>query len=58
MPIYALIIWTVVSTGSYNRSHYDWRPIASFKGESLCKEGARKLGIDINRYRCIRLETQ
>jgi hypothetical protein len=57
MPIYALIIWTVISA-SPNGAFYDWRPIASFKGESLCKEGASKLGINVSRYRCIRLETQ
>ena len=57
MPVYALVLWTVVAVGPIKEYH-DWRPIASFRGEALCKEGAKKLGLDDTRFKCIRLELQ
>ena len=55
MPIYALIIWTVVAATPL-REHYDWRPIASFTGEAMCQRAAAELNINKDKYRCIKLE--
>ena len=60
MPTFALIIWTIVAAEHGNgykpKQHYDWRPIASFRGESLCKQGAKALNLDDTRFKCVRLE--
>jgi len=55
MPIYALIIWTVVAATPYS-DRYDWRPIASFTGEAMCQRAAAQLSIPKERYQCIKLE--
>lgn len=57
MPIYALIIWTVVAATPL-REHYDWRPIASFTGEAMCQRAAADLNISKDKYRCIKLEAR
>jgi ABC-type cobalamin transport system permease subunit len=62
--IYTLFIWTIVGfagTSSSIWKQYDWRPIAEVHQQSQnistlqqCEEVARQLGIDKQKYRCVR----
>jgi hypothetical protein len=55
MYIYALVIWTIVAA-TPQKEYYDWRPIASFRGEKICKDSAKLLDLAETRYRCIKIE--
>ena len=62
--IYTLFIWTVVGFAGTQTStwkQYDWRPIAEVhqrvQGVDAikdCEEVARQLGLQKDRYRCVR----
>ena len=65
--IYILMIWTVVGHGGTSHStttRHDWRPLGEFHMEQgrmglknareMCEEGARRLGLKPENYRCIR----
>lgn len=61
--IYTLFIWTVVAMAGdrhYQAKEHDWRPIAEFQsgagenGQTLCEQGARQLGLKVEKYRCVR----
>ena len=68
--IYILMIWTVVGVGDAKGSptvvKYDWRPLGEFHMEEgryggnmktalqMCEEAAASLGINKDRYRCVR----
>ncbi len=58
--IYVLMLWTAVAAnGDSNYKGnitYDWRPIAEFTDDASnkCEAAARSLGINPNRYRCVR----
>lgn len=55
MPVYALVLWTVVAATGGN-TYYDWRPLASFRGLEMCKAAVKELNIAENKYRCLKLE--
>jgi len=55
MAVYALILWTAVAADQY-RTYYDWRPLASFRGQEMCKAAAKELNLPEKNYRCIKLE--
>ena len=55
MYIYVLLIWTVVASDG-NKLYHDWRPLATFRGEKICKDSAKLLSLEEARYRCIKIE--
>jgi hypothetical protein len=55
MAVYALVLWTVVAATGGN-TFYDWRPLASFRGQEMCKIAAKELNLTEKNYRCIKLE--
>jgi hypothetical protein len=66
--IFILMIWTVVGVGDAKGSptviKYDWRPLGEFhmeegrmgkrSAEAMCEQAAQRLGLNSDRYRCIR----
>jgi hypothetical protein len=55
---YILMIWTVVAMNA-NHIKNDWRPIGEFhshtgKGQQLCHDAAKEMGIKSTDYRCVR----
>lgn len=65
--MYTLVIWTIVGfagAGTQYSTQFqkerDWRPIATFEtsegvdGRQRCIDAAQALGIDQNRFRCVR----
>ncbi len=61
---YILMIYTIVALGPNPTQASDWRPLGEFHLEEgrmnkktaleMCEEAARQLGINSNRYRCVR----
>ena len=64
--MYALMIWTVVAMSGQPARHVverDWRLLAEFhyldstaSTQKKCEDAARQLGLDSNRYRCIKIK--
>lgn len=66
--IYLLMIWTVVGVGDAKGTptviKYDWRPLGEFhmeegrmgkrSAEAMCRDAAQQLGLNYDKYRCIR----
>jgi hypothetical protein len=55
--IYTLYLWTVVAVAGdrhFQNRAIDWRPIGEFASKELCEDGARQLGISIDKSRCVR----
>lgn len=56
--IYVLMIWTVVaasdSRGGTMKAYHDWRPLGEFQSQALCEQAAGHLGIQTDRYRCVK----
>lgn len=55
---HVLVIWTVVAcqtevTASQCTLVRDWRPIATFRTVADCQAGAKQLGLEPKRYRCV-----
>ncbi len=54
------MLYTVVALGNNPTQANDWRPIGEFHSGGdktaslLCEEAAQKLGLNSNRYRCVR----
>jgi hypothetical protein len=51
---YILMIYTVVALGNNPMQANDWRPIGEFSRADFCESAGRQLGLDSNRYRCVR----
>lgn len=57
---YILMLYTVVALGNNPTRANDWRPIGEFHSGGdktaslLCEEAAGKLGLNADRYRCVR----
>lgn len=51
---YILMIYTIVALGPNPAQISDWRPLGEFGRVDFCESAARQLGIDSNRYRCVR----
>jgi hypothetical protein len=59
---YILMLYTVVALGNNPTRANDWRPIGEFHdsnyppqlAQEKCEAAARQLGINTDRYRCVR----
>lgn len=65
---YILYIWTVVAMAGDRFQHHkamDWRPIGEYQpsvmgkegyvdGKDKCEQAARQLGLNSDKYRCVR----
>ena len=57
---YILMLYTVVALGNNPMQANDWRPMGEFhsggdkSAKLLCEEAAQQLGLQSNRYRCVR----
>ena len=51
---YILMIYTVVALGNNPTRANDWRPIGEFSRADFCHAAAHELGINTDRYRCVR----
>ena len=54
------MLYTVVALGNNPTQANDWRPMGEFysggdkSAKLLCEEAAQQLGLQSNRYRCVR----